>query len=284
MKFHQKPNIYANQIELKVEDLQRSLDFYQRIIGFKVIDKTDQRAVLSADGIQPLVTIEQPQDIQRKEPRRTGLYHYAILLPSRADLASMIRHFIKTGYPLQGASDHDVSEALYLSDPDGNGIEIYSDRPSSAWEWRGNEIVMGTNALDVQSIMEEWDGKPWAGLPQGTIMGHIHLHVNSIEKAKEFYCGGLGFEVVTSYGKQALFISTGKYHHHIGLNIWNGTNASPPSDNSVGMSSFTLVLPSEEFLQRTINQLERIGSSIISEDGALVVLDPSGSKIKLIVE
>ncbi|MDQ0270534.1 VOC family protein [Cytobacillus purgationiresistens] len=284
MSFHAKPNIFVNQVELKVEDLQRSLDFYQNTIGFKVLEKTDRTASLTADGAHPLLTIEQPEDIKAKEPRRTGLYHYALLLPTRAHLAKIIRHFIKTGYPLQGASDHDVSEALYLADPDGNGIEIYTDRPSSKWEWKGKEVVMGTNALDVQSIMDEWDGRPWEGLPAETVMGHIHLHVNNIEEAKHFYRNGLGFDIVNNYGNQALFISTGKYHHHIGLNIWNGIGAPPPSENSAGMQSFTLVFPYQTVLDRIISQLESVGASIAKEDGVQTVQDPSGNKIRLIVE
>lgn len=281
--FHAEPNIYAQKIDLKVTDLQTSLKFYQDILGFQVLHQSKHEVSLSVDGNQTLVQLHAPEGLQKKELRRTGLYHFAILLPTRNDLAKIIRHFIKVNYPLQGASDHDVSEALYLADPDGNGIEIYADRPKTSWDWRGEEVVMGTNALDVQSIMSEWDGNEWSGMPKETIMGHIHLHVNNIEEAKTFYCDGLGFEVVTHYGNQALFISTGKYHHHIGLNIWNGTMAVAPSANSVGMAFYTLVFPKNK-LEQAVERLQAMNIEVVKQADSYMVSDPAGNNIKLVVE
>ncbi|MDM5205846.1 VOC family protein [Cytobacillus kochii] len=281
--FHAEPNIYAQKIDLKVTNLQTSLRFYQDILGFQVLHQSKHEVSLSADGNQTLVQLHAPEGLQKKELRRTGLYHFAILLPTRNDLAKIIRHFIKVNYPLQGASDHDVSEALYLADPDGNGIEIYADRPKTSWDWRGEEVVMGTNALDVQSIMSEWDGNEWNGMPNETIMGHIHLHVNNIEEAKTFYCEGLGFEVVTHYGNQALFISTGKYHHHIGLNIWNGTMAVAPSANSVGMAFYTLVFPKNK-LEQAVERLQAMNIEVERQADSYMVSDPAGNNIKLVVE
>lgn len=281
--FHAEPNIYAQKIDLKVTNLQTSLRFYQDILGFQVLHQSKHEVSLSADGNQTLVQLHAPEGLQKKELRRTGLYHFAILLPTRNDLAKIIRHFIKVNYPLQGASDHDVSEALYLADPDGNGIEIYADRPKTSWDWKGEEVVMGTNALDVQSIMSEWDGNEWNGMPNETIMGHIHLHVNNIEEAKTFYCEGLGFEVVTHYGNQALFISTGKYHHHIGLNIWNGTMAVAPSANSVGMAFYTLVFPKNK-LEQAVERLQAMNIEVERQADSYMVSDPAGNNIKLVVE
>lgn len=281
--FHAEPNIYAQKIDLKVTNLQTSLRFYQDILGFQVLYQSKHEVSLSADGNQTLVQLHAPEGLQKKELRRTGLYHFAILLPTRNDLAKIIRHFIKVNYPLQGASDHDVSEALYLADPDGNGIEMYADRPKTSWDWKGEEVVMGTNALDVQSIMSEWDGNEWNGMPNETIMGHIHLHVNNIEEAKTFYCEGLGFEVVTHYGNQALFISTGKYHHHIGLNIWNGTMAVAPSANSVGMAFYTLVFPKNK-LEQAVERLQAMNIEVERQADSYMVSDPAGNNIKLVVE
>ncbi|MBM4760943.1 VOC family protein [Bacillus sp. B15-48] len=283
MTFHAEPNIYVSQIELKVQDLQRSLDFYQNIIGFKILNQTEQKAVLTADGNTPLVTIEQLENIIPKQPRTTGLYHYALLLPSRADLARIIQHFIKTQFPLQGASDHLVSEALYLADPDGNGIEIYSDRPASQWEWKSGEVAMDTRPLDIEGILADGDEKPWTGLPSGTIMGHIHLHVSELKKTEEFYCNGLQFDVVTRYGGQALFISTGKYHHHIGLNTWAGIGAPAPAENSVGMSAFTIVFPSETVRDEAIGRLRQMGVTISEDKNVFIAYDPSGNRMKLTV-
>lgn len=174
------------------------------------------------------------------------MYHFALLLPSRNDLARILRHFIQIRYPLQGASDHLVSEAIYLADPDGNGIEIYSDRPSAAWNWENGEVEMATVPLDAENLLAEGDGEAWTGLPSNTLMGHIHLHVSELQKTEEFYIQGLGFNIVNRYGRQALFISTGGYHHHIGLNTWNGVGAPAPLENSVGLKRFSLVLPNKE--------------------------------------
>lgn len=210
--FHQKPNIYVGEVNIKVKNLDNALTFYQNIMGFQVLEKTERKAALTTDGKTTLVTLEQPENVIPKEGRMSGLYHFAILLPSRADLSVFLRHFLGTGYPL-GAADHYVSEALYINDPDGNGIEVYRDRPSKEWTWKNGLVDMATEELDGNSILAESDAE-WNGLPAGTVMGHIHLHVGDLQKAEEFYTKGLGFEVVSHY-PQALFLSTGRYHHHI---------------------------------------------------------------------
>ena len=282
MSFHQPPVTFVGQVNIKVQSLERSLAFYQETIGFKVYEKTEKSAKLTADGKTVLLSIEQPSDVIPKRGRTTGLYHFAILLPDRTDLAKILKHFLQTGYPLQGASDHLVSEALYLADPDGNGIEIYIDRPASKWEWKGQEVVMATDALNAENLLTEGMEETWKGLPEGTVMGHIHLHVAELVKIEEFYTKGLGFEVVSRYGPQALFISTGKYHHHIGLNTWNGTGAPKPPANSVGLESFSLVLPDEASLKETVARLKEIGAPVSEENGMSITTDPSGNRINLV--
>lgn len=281
MNFHREPNTFVEQVNLKVQNIERSLAFYKDIIGFKVLEQTTTTAKLSADGKTVLITLEQPENVIPKQPRTTGLYHFALLLPTRADLGKILLHFIQIGYPLQGASDHLVSEALYLADPDGNGIEIYTDRPSSIWDWKNNEVIMSTEPLDAQSLLEEAQGQSWNALPSGTVMGHIHLHVSELKKTEEFYTKGLGFAVVSRYGNQALFISTGKYHHHIGLNTWNGIGAPEPLANSVGLVSYTLKFPDEDTRKNIIHQLKNIGAIVTEENGYFVTLDPSGNRILL---
>ncbi|WP_079507362.1 VOC family protein [Mesobacillus jeotgali] len=280
MNFHQPPVSFVGQVNLKVQDLERSVAFYQEVIGFQILEKTERSAKLTADGKTVLLAIEQPDNVQPKQRRTSGLYHFALLLPRRADLANILKHFVQIKYPLQGASDHLVSEALYLADPDGNGIEIYSDRPAAMWEWNENEVVMTTEPLDAESLLSEVEETIWNGLPEGTLMGHIHLHVSELVKTEEFYTKGLGFEVVTRYGSQALFISSGKYHHHIGLNTWNGVGAPKPADNSVGLESFSLVLPNDESVYATIARLKEIGASVTEDNGVWVTVDPSGNKIR----
>jgi catechol 2,3-dioxygenase len=276
--FHQSPNIYASQVNLKVKDLDNALTFYQDIIGFKVLEKTDRKAVLTTDGQTPLVTLEQPENVIAKEEHMSGLYHFAILLPSRADLSVFLRHFLGTGYPL-GAADHYVSEALYITDPDGNGIEVYRDRPSNEWTWKNGLVDMATVELDGNGILSESDAE-WTGLPSGTIMGHIHLHVGDLQKAEEFYTKGLGFTVV-SYYPQAVFLSTGGYHHHIAINTWQGAGAQTPPENSVGLNWYTLVFPDKAERESAIERLNQLGASVEKEEDYYVTSDPSGNQIRL---
>lgn len=280
MNFHKEPHIFVGEVNIKVENLERSLSFYQEVIGFQVLEHTGKRATLTADGIRPLVSLEQPENVTPKQPGTTGLYHFALLLPNRTDLGKILEHLIKLNIQL-GSSDHLVSEALYLSDPDGNGIEIYRDRPSSDWTWNGNQVEMAVDPIDARGILAEADGQSWDGLPAGTVMGHIHLHVSDLKSTEDFYGRGLGFDVVSRFGSQALFISTGGYHHHIGLNTWNGVGAPSPAENSVGLNWFTLHFPSEEKRTTIIRQLESIGATIQEQRGKLLTEDPSGNRIYL---
>lgn len=279
-KFHQEPNIFVGEVNIKVKNLDYSLTFYQNIMGFQVLEKTDRRAVLTTDGKTPLVTLEQPEDVVAKTSHTSGLYHFAILLPSRADLSVFLRHMIQTGYPL-GAADHYVSEALYLNDPDGNGIEVYRDRPSAEWNWNNGLVEMATEELDGNGILAESDAE-WSGLPAGTLMGHIHLHVADLKKAEQFYTKGLGFEVV-SYYPQAAFLSTGGYHHHIAINTWQGEGAATPPKNSVGLNWYSLVFPDEAIRENAIQQLKQLGALVTEEADFYVTSDPSGNQIRLVI-
>lgn len=284
MKFHQKPITYVGSVHLIVQDLKRSLSFYQETIGMKVLHQSEGKALLTTDGQTPLLTIEQPENVAAKERNRTGLYHFAILVPERSDLAKVLLHLLQTGYPLQGASDHLVSEAIYLADPDGHGIEIYMDRPSDSWTWEDKEIVMTTEALDGEGLLAEARGESWTGLPSGTVMGHIHLQVSDLDKAEKFYCEGLGFDLVNSkYGQSARFVSSGGYHHHIGLITWHSAGAPAPTQNTVGLKLYTLVLPTEESRQNAVQQLQQMDEWVTEENGKTLTKDPSGNHIQLLV-
>ncbi|MFC4803027.1 VOC family protein [Neobacillus sp. GCM10023253] len=280
MNFHREPITFVGQVNLKVENLQRSLAFYQQVIGFKVLEQSERSASLTADGKTVLLSIEQPTNVVPKQGKTTGLYHYALLLPKRSDLARIVQHFAEIGLRF-GSSDHLVSEALYLSDPDGNGIEIYIDRDPSVWNWNKGEVAMAVDPLNFSDLLSGGKQPAWEGLPAGTVMGHIHLHVSELKKTEEFYIKGLGFEVVNRFGSQALFISDGKYHHHIGLNTWNGVGAPAPSPNSVGLETFTLMLANEEKRNNIINQLKSIGATVTEENGSFITSDPSGNRIIL---
>jgi len=280
MHFHRKPTTFVGQVNLKVQDLERSIAFYQEVIGFKVLEQTERKANLTADGKTVLLSIEQPNDVFPKQGRTTGLYHFALLLPKRSDLARIVQYFMEIGIQF-GSSDHLVSEALYLADPDGNEIEIYIDRDPSEWNWHNGEVEMTVDPLNFPDLLSGGKQQSWKGLPAETIMGHIHLHVSELKKTEEFYIKGLGFEVVNRFGAQALFISDGKYHHHIALNTWNGVGAPTPAPNSVGLESFHLILPSEEKKNEIITQLKNIGASVNEENGSTIATDPSGIRIHL---
>ncbi|PLR69044.1 VOC family protein [Bacillus sp. UMB0893] len=282
MEFHRHPHTFVGQVSIKVQDLKRALAFYQEVIGFQILNQTERSANLTADGKKALLSLEQPENVVPKQRNTTGLYHFALLLPKRSDLGRVLQHLINISYPI-GASDHYVSEALYLNDPDGNGIEIYADRKASEWTWQNGQVSMATEPLDAQSVLAEGKGEAWSVLPAETVMGHIHLHVSHLKNTEEFYEKGLGFQVVTRYGKQALFMSTGGYHHHIGLNTWAGEGAPAPEVNSVGLRKFTLVFPSEEARAKVIQQLTKIGAPVKEKNGEIITSDPSGNNIQLII-
>lgn len=281
MQFHRAPHIFVSHVELKVEHLERAKRFYRDGIGFRVLAEDDRRVELTADGKTPLLTLIQLADVIPKRGRTTGLYHFALLLPTRTDLARMVMHLAEWGIPL-GSSDHLVSEALYLNDPDGNGIEIYRDRDPAEWEWvlDGREVRMAVDPLDFHDLLAGVS-REWHGLPAGTLLGHIHLHVADLAAAERFYVEGLGFDVVNRYGRQALFLSTGRYHHHIGLNTWNGVGAPRPPANSVGLEAFTLQFPDEDRRSRALLQLEQLGAAVTERNGQYMTEDPSGNRIRL---
>lgn len=256
--FHKKPNLYPAHVQLKVSDLVRSIEYYTTVIGFKVSQQTETEAYLTADGQTSLVSLVEVQNAQPLKQGFAGLYHLALLLPSRKDLGNIVQHFVNLNVRI-GAADHDVSEALYLNDPDGNGIEIYIDRHESEWTWNQDEQVhMVTEQLNFQPILAAADGN-WNGLPTDTVMGHVHLSVVNLDKSEQFYTNVLDYNVVTRYGAQALFVSTGKYHHHFGLNTWNSNNGHAPTNDMVGLKSFTVVLKNAQYAEEVKQSLTTNG-------------------------
>ncbi|WP_153731523.1 VOC family protein [Sporosarcina obsidiansis] len=283
MEFHSAPKTFVGHVNIIVEDLERSLMFYQEILGFDVMERSATTAKLTADGTTSFLSLQQPEHVIRKQGRTTGLYHFAILLPKRSDLADVVIRLMKKGIPF-GSADHLVSEAVYLNDPDGNGIEIYIDRAPSEWIWQGEEVQMTVDPLDIENLVERGGlESSWKGMAKGAVMGHIHLHVAELEKTEEFYVKGLGFDVVNRYGGQALFLSTGKYHHHIAVNTWNGPGAPTPPPHSVGLHSFTLVYPNEEVRSQVVADLQRLGASVRKEEPHFITCDPSGHCVILAI-
>ncbi|MGE6368097.1 VOC family protein [Planococcus kocurii] len=282
MNFHNKPVTHVGEIGLKVVDIKKMKEFYTEVIGFEVISEEPHLVALGAGG-NVLVRLEVIEGITSKQGRYTGLYHLAILLPTRQALGKILVHLHQQGIEL-GSSDHLVSEALYISDPEGNGIEIYRDRTPDHWNWSNEEVSMAVEPIDAQGLIEEAQKSPmlWCGLPAETVMGHIHLHVSNLTEAKNFYTEGLGLEVVSRLGRQALFVADQKYHHHIGLNIWNGEGIPALPEKEAGLNYYTLIMEKEN-RDKAIENLRSRGTEIIKRDEYWEVKDPSGNSIRLVV-
>ncbi|MFQ5914915.1 MAG: VOC family protein [Nitrospinota bacterium] len=284
--FSIRPDSHLGPVHLTVSDLGRSLDFYEKVLGFGVLEREGETAALTADKENPLVFLTEIPGAPRRPSDTSGLYHFAVLLPSRVDLARSLRRLGETSYPLGGCSDHSVSEALYLDDPDGNGIELYRDRPRSEWPWReGQKGRMTTDPLDLHNLLDEAekDSRPWDGLPEGTRIGHVHLHVADLDRAEAFYRDVLGFEVMSHQDlRGASFLATGGYHHHIGLNVWAGVGVKPPPGNAAGLRYFTFCLPEEAELRRLANHLESIGVPLTRKGEGLFLRDPSENAVFLL--
>ncbi|NHN33616.1 VOC family protein [Paenibacillus agricola] len=275
------------EVHLKVSDLERSLRFYQDVVGLRVLTQAANRAELTVDGIKPLVVLHEISTANIV-PRRSaaGLYHFAILLPDRRSLGLSLRNLIDSGIHI-GQADHLVSEALYIADPDNNGIEIYRDRPRESWTYdaQGN-VKMATDPIDWDGLLKEAEGHPWTGMPVGTIIGHIHFHVSDLQKSKEFYCDILGFDIIANMSATmgALFISAGGYHHHIGLNVWAGIGAPPAPVDGTGLKYYKVVVPGEQELQRILANLRSGGYAVTEQNATWIVKDPSQIELRLTLQ
>jgi catechol 2,3-dioxygenase len=267
---------------LTVADLASSIEYYERAIGLRIHERSGERARLGAGGEDLLVLVEQPG--ARPVRGYCGLYHFALLLPQRADLAGWLAHAAREQVPLVGMSDHFVSEAVYLTDPDGHGIEIYWDRPRDVWEGKVAER-MTTLPLDTPGLLGELADprtEPFGGLPSKTTMGHVHLCVADIPATVVFYRDVLGFGLMASLGSHAAFLSAGDYHHHLGANTWESAGASQPPSGTAALRCATVLLPSELERDRALTRLADAGvEPRLGERGALVH-DPSGNPILLV--
>lgn len=284
MNFHQHPFIYPKHIHLYVSDLNKSGEFYSEILGLRILNQNQFRIDFTVNDSDCLLTIEQPKDYRIPELNTPGLYHMAFLVPSKEDLADVFTHIQRSGYPLSGASDHKVSEALYLNDLDGNGIEIYYDRKPETWNWKNNQVEMTLDRLDIDNLLASASQKVWTGMSSGTIIGHVHLRVENLEKAEEFYVNALGFDIVSRFGSQATFISSKGYHHHIALNTWGRPKAINRKEHTLGLHAFTLVYPNQETRKLVVNRLQELGVDTIEDNDIFLTIDPSGTTILLCVE
>jgi catechol 2,3-dioxygenase len=275
------PDTGVGEVRLTVSDLARSRDFYERALGLRATEQDDGTLALGVDGEAPLIELTGDAAAPPRPRRTTGLFHLAVLLPTRRDLAVAIRRLVEARIPLDGASDHLVSEALYLHDPDGNGIEIYRDRPRVEWPHVDGSLEMATLPLDLEDIITELPpaGAKDAVAPPGTRMGHVHLQVSDLDEAEAFYSGVLGFDVMVKGYAGALFVSAGGYHHHIGLNTWQSLGAGAALPGAIGLRSFEVVLPDSDELERVLARVREAGITAERSNGGAVVQDPSGNAV-----
>jgi catechol 2,3-dioxygenase len=275
------PGARIGAVTLRVSDLARSSAFYREALGFISGGGEQGTAVLAArDGVPLVVLRETPG--ARRAPRAAGLYHLAVLLPSRVDLGHALKRLIDCGIRF-GQSDHLVSEALYLSDPDGNGIEIYRDRPRSQWTWHGGMVEMAVDPLDLDSLLED-AGKgasAGTGAPAGTRIGHLHLQVSDVAEAVRFYHELIGFDITATF-QGAAFLSAGGYHHHLGLNNWSSRGSAPAPADSTGLASFAIELPDPEECERVASRLRTAGVGVEGEGARAVARDPWNIAVELV--
>jgi catechol 2,3-dioxygenase len=277
------PRVTVGAVTLSIADLERSLHYYQNNIGLTLQERGAGTAVLGANAT-PIVKLQE-QPGARVVRQVTGLYHYAILLPSRLELARTLRHLAETGAPVSGASDHLVSEALYLTDPDGHGIEIYRDRPRSDWYDEHGNLVGDTLPLDMEGLIGELTGDdaPWTGIHPAARMGHIHLHVSNLAEADGFYVDTIGFGKPVNFGNipTASFVSAGGYHHHLGLNTWAGVGAPPAPADAARLLSYEILFPNAAAVAPVLARLEAAGIAVAEDKGGQLLRDPSQNNILL---
>jgi catechol 2,3-dioxygenase len=274
------PGTRIGAVHLTISDLRRSVRFYETHLGFAVHRRDDRTAWLGAGG-SDLLILSQCENAPRVRGT-TGLYHFAILVPSRAELARSLRRLVATDTVMQGAADHGVSEALYLADEDGIGIEIYRDRPRAEWPVVAGQLRMGADPMDLEALLAEAGrADSPAGLPGGTVIGHVHLHVSRLDAAQQFYVDVLGLELMQRYGPSALFVAAGGYHHHVGLNTWAGVGAPPPPSGAIGLRHVEIVLPSAAAVETVAAQVRAAGVPTEPADDGFLVRDPAGNALKL---
>ena len=285
-QFRLPGNTRIGYVHLRVSNLERSLAFYLDVLGFRIVSLGPHTATLSATGHGPgLIVLTERKDAPVRAPHATGLYHFAIRVPSRRALALVLKHIEEMSWPVDGYADHDVSEAVYLGDPDGLGIEIYADRPRDEWPLRNGQVEMVTLQLDVARVMRELADWPaaWDGIDRNTDIGHIHLRVANLADAEAFYHGVVGFDVTQRDVVGALFMSAGGYHHHVGVNTWSSEGGPRPAADALGLVAFSVFLPDAESLRELERRLSAVGSPVrTEEDGSVRTADADGNSVNFL--
>lgn len=268
-------------VRLQIADLARSLAFYEQVLGLRVVEHSDAHAVLAAQGEdRPLVELVERKGVGPSGHGLLGLYHFAILLPDRPSLGRFVRHLADIG-ARAGAGDHLVSEAFYLADPDGLGIEVYADRPRSTWRRQGRELMIATDPVDVADLLAAAGDEPWTGMPAGTVIGHVHLHVADLAQGSAFFSEALGFDRMTWRYPGALFLGAGGYHHHLGTNTWAGSGARPPAHGDARLLEWTIELPTADDVAAAARSILDAGHHVEASVGEALACDPWGTPVRL---
>lgn len=283
MSWHLSEELVMGPVHLRVRDLERVGAFYHERLGLQVLASPGRARWFGVEQ-RPLVVLHGDPNATPSAARTTGLYHFALLHPSRAALGQSLRRLLEQEVPLQGGADHLVSEAIYLADPEGNGIELYRDRPRHDWPFREGQLQMATDPLDWDGVLAAAGAERDGNMAEGTVMGHVHLHVADLAAAESFYDELLGFDLVLRYGRAASFFSVGGYHHHLGANTWAGQGAPPPAEGSTGLLNFTMLLPSANHLGELADRLKDRGVNYQAEPGAINLADPSGNQLRIMLE
>jgi catechol 2,3-dioxygenase len=273
--FANRTPLRIGAVGLKARDLSRLTDFYAGTIGLRVIDRDANTARLGAGGVT-LLALEAAPHATPDDPRTAGLYHTAFLQPTRGDLARWLVHAARNRVALSGASDHLVSEAIYLDDPEGNGIEVYRDRAPQQWHWNGDRIQMATDRLDLDNLAADAGNTAYAGAPDGLRVGHIHLRVGDLGATQQFYCGAIGLDPTAGRGG-ALFMSSGRYHHHVGSNVWHSAGAGKRDDDRAGLAWFAIEAADAAAHAGVIGRLKAAGVPL---QGGFEARDPFGTRVR----
>ena len=282
--FRLPDEVRLGPVRLQVSDLDRSLEWYQRVLGARVLNRGEGTASLGAEGeTTPLIELR-ARPGARAVPRRgrLGLYHFAVLLPDRAALGRFLSHLGELDERV-GMADHLVSEALYLTDPDGLGIEVYADRPRPSWRHEGGQLAMTTDPLDVDDLLRAGGAQRWTGLPKGTVIGHVHFFVGDLARAEDFYHAGLGMDKTVWSYPGALFLAAGGYHHHVGTNTW-AAGAPAATEEDARLLEWELVVPGAGAAERAAASLAQAGWSVDRDEGGAVARDPWGTAVRIRAE
>ena len=280
--FANRTPMRIGMVTIRVRKLDVVADYYRDVLGLAVMERSATGAVLGAGGVK-LLALEARPDAANEARNAAGLYHTAFLMPTRKDLARWLVNAAIHRVPLSGFADHRVSESVYLDDPEGNGIEVYADRDPSLWQWSEGTVTMGTDQLDIDNLVSltNTNVSDYAKAPDGLRIGHMHLRVGDLAKADGFYRGTLGFDP-TRARSGAAFLSSGRYHHHLGLNVWQSAGAGRRDDAATGLAWFSLEIEKPDLFAAKEERLRQAGVQVASVAGGLEAADPWGTRVRLV--